>query len=579
MSDLIRDAPLGQLIRLATRNRCLRYPEEQPGFQLPLPYVRALDVLQQEKHSTTNPSPPANLSTESIDSCCKKAQDEESMTNGEASQDDTIKSRDLQPQPETVLDMPKILPDGTILVDWYGPTDPDNPQNWTSKKKALTAGIIDLYTLAVYAGSAICTPSYGGVMERFEVSLQVASLLLSMYVLAYGIGPMLWSPLSEIPSIGRNPPYIITFALFTILIVPTALAENFAGLVVLRFLLGFFGSPCLATGGASMGDLYNFFKLPYALSLWAFAAVCGPATAPLISGFSVAAENWRWAFWEMLWLSGPIWILMFLLLPETSSPTLLLRRAHRLRVATSNLAFRSQSEIDQSKINVRSLVIESLWRPMQVMLLDPSIAFTALYSALVYGIYYSFFECFPLVFGEMHGFNLGEQGLVFLSINIGAVIALAMYWIYLYWIVKPTIRANDVGPPERRLIPALPASILMPVGLFIFAWTSSPNIHWIAPTIGIVIYIIGIIIILQCIFLYLPLSYPQYAASLFAGNDYARSTLAAATIHFSQPLYDNLGVPRGVTLLAGLTVGCIGGVFVLWHFGGRLRARSRFAPT
>ncbi|KAF2170842.1 hypothetical protein M409DRAFT_51093 [Zasmidium cellare ATCC 36951] len=578
MSNLIRDAPLGQLIRLITRDKYLRYAEEEPDFQLPLPYVEALETLRQEKYPTTNALFPTNPSNESIDSCCKKAPDNESTSGCEAPQDRTVLHKDFQPASKT-LDTPRVLPGGTILVDWYGPTDPDNPQNWSSKKKALAAGIIDLYTLTVYAGSAICTPSYEGIMERFGVSIQVVSLLLSMYVQAYGIGPMLWSPLSEIPSIGRNPPYIITFAVFTILIVPTALAENFPGLAVLRFLLGFFGSPCLATGGASMGDLYDFAKLPYALSLWAFAAVCGPATAPLISGFSVAAENWRWAFWEMLWMSGPIWILMFLLLPETSSPTILLRRARRLRAATGNPSFKSQSEIDQSKITVHDLVVESLWRPMQMMLLDPSVAFTAIYCALVYGIYYSFFECVPLVFGQMHGFNLGEQGLIYLSIHIEAAIAIAFYWIYICWWVEPTVRANNAGPPERRLIPALPASILMPVGLFIFAWIASPDIHWIAPTIGITIFISGIVAILQCIFLYLPLSYPQYAASLFAGNDYARSTLAAATIHFSQPLYDNLGVPRGVTLLAGLTVGCIAGVFVLWHYGDKLRERSRFAPT
>ena len=70
-----------------------------------------------------------------------------------------------------------------------------------------------------------------------------------------GTGPLLFSPLSEIPIIGRNPPYIITFAIFVILCVPTALVDNFAGLLVLRFLQGFFGSPCLATGGATFGDL------------------------------------------------------------------------------------------------------------------------------------------------------------------------------------------------------------------------------------------------------------------------------------------------------------------------------------
>ena len=103
------------------------------------------------------------------------------------------------------------------------------------------------------------------------------------------------------------------------------------------------------------------------------------------------------------------------------------------------------------------------------------------------------------------------------------------------------------------------------------------SIHWIVSVIGITIYGMGIFVLLQCIFIYIPLSYPQYAASMFAGNDFARSALASGAILFARPLYINLGVGQGVSLLAGLTVGCVGGIFALWRFGGRLRERSRFA--
>lgn len=71
--------------------------------------------------------------------------------------------------------------------------------------------------------------------------------------------------------------------------------------------------------------------------------------------------------------------------------------------------------------------------------------------------------------------------------------------------------------------------------------------------------------------------YPQYAASLFAGNDFARSTLAFAAVLFSRPMYLNLGIARGTSLLAGLTAGCILGVFALYFGGETLRRRSRFA--
>jgi DHA1 family multidrug resistance protein-like MFS transporter len=71
--------------------------------------------------------------------------------------------------------------------------------------------------------------------------------------------------------------------------------------------------------------------------------------------------------------------------------------------------------------------------------------------------------------------------------------------------------------------------------------------------------------------------YPAYAGSLFAGNDTMRSTLAAAAILFSRPMFLSLGVGGGVSLLAGLTTLCIGGIFILFFYGDKLRAKSRFA--
>lgn len=70
-------------------------------------------------------------------------------------------------------------------------------------------------------------------------------------VVGYGIGPLVLSPITEIPQIGRNLPYIIPLAIFCILQVPTALVDNFAGFIVLRFLGGFISASPLATGGES----------------------------------------------------------------------------------------------------------------------------------------------------------------------------------------------------------------------------------------------------------------------------------------------------------------------------------------
>lgn len=177
----------------------------------------------------------------------------------------------------------------------------------------------------------------------------------------------------------------------------------------------------------------------------------------------------------------------------------------------------------------------------------------------------------------MHNFTLAQSTLPFLSILVSLAIFMPLYNLYFHYFVEKPFPTRGFGQPEQRLIPGLYGSILVPAGLFIFAFTSKPSIHWIAPTIGAGLAVGGVYIVLQSIFLYLPFTYPQYSASLFAANDFARSTLAAAAILFARPLFKALGVDGGVALLASLTVLCVAGIWALFFWGEALRKRSRFA--
>lgn len=591
MSDLIREAPLGQVIRFVTRNKLLQYPEEKPDFQLPDVYRAFLEEKPSSlsPSSSESPTPPRDVSKE------KSSLERNPVEDLEAARLTRTKSRTattpysenrLEVEHELAMERTKSKPiapvktsDGHILVDWYTTDDPANPQNWSNMKRGFVAMILCLYTFAVYTGSAIYTSGEEGVIREFGVSATAASLPLSLYVLAYGIGPLLFAPLSEIPLIGRSPVYITTFLVFVIISFPTAVVNNFAGLLVLRFLQGFFGSPCLANGGATMQDMYSLLKLPYAMTMWVAAAYCGPALGPLLSGFAVMAKGWRWSLWEIVWIAGPVLIGMFIMMPETSTPNILLRRAARLRQLTGDNRLKSQSEIDQKGLDPTAVMIDALIKPLEITIKDPAIAFVNLYTSLVYGIYYSFFEVFPLVYPVMYGFSSGTVGVLFLCILVACGIGMLTYIAYLYYYLVPDILKNGMRAQESRLQPALIGAFGPPIGLFIFAWTARPDIHWIVSTIGITIYAATVFVVMQCVFVYVPLSYPKYAASLFAGNDFFRSALACGSILFARPLFINLGIDKGVTLLAGLSTLGIIGMFTLYYFGAGLRARSKFATA
>lgn len=279
MSHIIRDAPVGQVLRLLTRNCILKYPEEEDEFRLPETWTKLLNP--EGNDATTPPKQSGFQQASSSTSSTSPTDDEEKQENNAAalartkSREETVPSTTdrLEVDQQHELEKTKSIPivprrtqDGAILVDWYYTDDPANPQNWSSLRRGLVAYIICTYTFVVYTSSAIYTTSEDGVIEAFGVNMTAASLGLALFVLGYGVGPLLFSPLSELPSIGRNPVYIWTMFLFVIVSIPAALAQNFAGLMVLRFLQGFFGSPCLANGAASFGDMYSMMVLPYAMS-------------------------------------------------------------------------------------------------------------------------------------------------------------------------------------------------------------------------------------------------------------------------------------------------------------------------
>jgi DHA1 family multidrug resistance protein-like MFS transporter len=373
MFQLLRDAPAGQLIRWVTGNRVLRYPEEEPDFALPTNYELA---LSRAKKSQPQPSDSSTLVPPG------------EIINTSNSARDTPGDEELAKE-TAKFPLPVEIKDGLVLVDWYALEDAENPQAWSQTKKSAVAFIIFIYTFIVYTGSAIYTSSSEDVVRVFGVSITATSLGLSLYVLGYGIGPLIFSPLSELPSIGRSPIYCITMFLFVIVSIPLPMVNNLAGLLVLRFLQGFFGSPCLATGGATMQDLYSPLYLPFALSIWVTAAYCGPALGPLLSGFAVEKMGWRWSLWEILWGAAPVFVIMFVFLPETSAPTLLHKRAIRLRKLLGTQSLMSQSEISQGELEPLALATEAIIKPLEISIKDPAVLFVQLYTAIVYSIYYS----------------------------------------------------------------------------------------------------------------------------------------------------------------------------------------------
>ncbi|SPC65758.1 probable FLR1 - Putative H+ antiporter involved in multidrug resistance [Ustilago sp. UG-2017b] len=595
-----KDTVWSILANKLTKGKALPFPEEREDFVPPGQYLpgyqtrHANSNVQQRTGSHDSHLSNNNGASSSAPSASRASEATHVNPHSGNNKDKSGSASPVQRQSkdENAESAPNDMNDDShpYLIDWNGPNDPDNPLNWSMARKYFVTFLLCLLTFSVYMGSAIYTPGVQLLANWFGVGTVTATLGLTLFVFGYGLGPMVGlSSMSEIPAFGRTMPYLITLFLFVILQVPTALVNNIAGFMILRFLAGLFGSPPLATGGASIGDMYAPRNRPLAIGVWGLSAVCGPVLGPLIGGFasqSFGAEGWRWTIWPLLMLSGFTLVVLILTLPETSSSNILFRRAQRLRKLTGNPHLRSKGEILSSHLTGKELALMTFVRPFALSFKEPIVLGINLHIGLVYGILYTFFEAFPIVFIETYGFNYGELGLAFMGIFVGAIFIYFPFWLWHKYFYGPLFdKQNGKVAPEKWLEPAILGAWAIPICMFGFGWTATASIHWIVPIIFSAFFSIGTFLIFQSGLAYLGDCYPDYIASVYAGNDFFRASIGGALPLVARAMFNNLHAngPRAFPVAWGsVLMGCISIVMgpipiLLYKYGPKLRTISKYA--
>ncbi|KAJ6209167.1 benomyl/methotrexate resistance protein [Bipolaris maydis] len=425
------------------------------------------------------------------------------------------------------------------VVDWDGPGDP---------QKAFVTFQICFLTFSVYIRCAIYTPGLQGVMKEFGVGQVPALLGLTLYVAGYGLGPVLWSRMSEVPQMGR-------------LLLPVVFSVSFGMLLAFRFLTGFVRSPALATGRAIIADMFRPKKQAYALTFWGISAVCGPVLGPLVGGFAVMAKGWKWTIWETTWLSGFCFVLLFFCLLETSSTNILHRRAKRLRKLTGDDRFTCESISDGGKDDRKGrmysqadsdtlIVLMVLIKPITLNFTELIVLFLNLYIAFICGLLYLWFESFPIVFEGIYHFHLGSMGLAFLGILIG-------------------FDGNGNIAPEKRMFPGMIGCFFVPICMFWFGWSVRADVHFMVPIVGSGSFGIAAFSVFQGALPYLSDAYPD--------SDLQRSAFGAGFPLFANAMYKKLGIDWASSLLGFLGIAFIPIPFALHKWGRQVRFKGKLA--
>ncbi|TDL13513.1 MFS polyamine transporter [Rickenella mellea] len=488
--------------------------------------------------------------------------------------------------PSIDTDHPKALETGEypknelILVDWEGPDDMENPKNWTFKEKWILTVIVSTFTFISPVSSSMIAPASDKVALDFGTNNGVViAMITSVFVLAYALGPLVLGPLSEIYGRSR----VLQGANFFYLVwnIACGFSQNTGQLIAFRFLAGLGGSAPFAVGAGVLGDCWKPEERGQAIAVYSFAPILGPVVGPVIGAWIADRTTWRWVFWSTSIADGVVQILGFIFLRETYAPLLLERKSLAVKQSlgiSSDYQPHIKTIYQISDKNWQAFFAKSIVRPFTLFVCEPIIQVLGIYMAFVYGLLYLMLTSIPSIFRRVYEEPMGVAGFHYFALGIGSTVAsLANARLSDRTYIHFKEKHGGVGKPEFRLVSMVLGSVLFPLGLFIAGWCAEQHIHWIVTDLGILFIGAGIILIFQSVQAYMIDSFTLYAASAMAAVVCLRSLTGFGFPLFAPAMYRALGYGKGDTILAtfGILIGCPA-PWLFWHYGERLRQRSRY---
>lgn len=466
------------------------------------------------------------------------------------------------------------------LVTWIE-NDPRNAMEWSQRRKAITTLIMATLTLAASFVSSTYSSSRTEIITDLNTGSEVYALGLSLYVLGFALGPLLWAPLGEL--YGRQIICFITYGAFTAFNAGGAGVQNAYSLIILRFFAGAFGASSLTNSGGVIADMYDATHRGLAMALFAAGPFMGPVLGPIVGGFLGQTCGWRWVSGLTGIFSGSLWIIAAAFVPETHAPFLLRQRAQSLSKITGHF-YRSKLQTGEVEKTAWSELRTSLTRPWALLFYEPIVLLLSIYISIIYGTLYMFFGAIPIVFQQYRGWREGQGGLAFLGILVGVILAVLSSILYqrrYKRMVQQDRARGGTGslPPEVRLHMCMVGAIFLPIGLIWFAWTNYPNIHWMASVSAGVPFGFGMVLVFTSVNAYLVDTYMMFTASALAANVVFRSAVAAAFPLFTGYMYDRLGIHWASMIPALLTLVCAPLPFFFYKWGSRIRARCKYSTT
>ncbi|KAJ0125333.1 major facilitator superfamily transporter [Diaporthe amygdali] len=194
--------------------------------------------------------------------------------------------------------------------------DPEDPLNWSFRRKLLSTSCVVVYTMLLAIPSSAVYSVVTPIRKATGLTLTDLNNGTGIMFLFYGWGCVIWQPLAL--QYGKRPAYLLSLVANIIIMATAPLCTTSRTYQVSRVLLGLFGSPVESLCEISITDIWFTHERPKYMAWYGWSLALTGKLAPMISGFINTGMGWEWTLWWCAIFNGIAFIYCFLFMEETN---------------------------------------------------------------------------------------------------------------------------------------------------------------------------------------------------------------------------------------------------------------------